>query len=60
MGVMNNNYNQEIWERRLEELKTYIDENGKRPSIRDKNKNISHLSDWIYKQNNIIKIKFKL
>ena len=32
MGVMNNNYNQELWERRLEELKKYIDENGKLPT----------------------------
>ena len=60
MGVMNNNYNQELWERRLEELKTYIDENGKRPSIRDKNINIIHLSDWIYKQIQYYKNKLQI
>ena len=60
MGVMNNNYNQEIWEKRLEELKTYIDENGKRPSIRDKNKNIKKLSDWAYTQVSSYKHKIKI
>jgi len=38
---------EEIWMNRLEEVKKYIDENGKRPSCHDKNKKIKVLGTWI-------------
>ena len=53
----------ELWLKRLEEVKKYIDENNKRPSSLDDNKYIKQLSLWInthiqnYKNNKGIMIK---
>lgn len=44
MGVLKNSV--EIWEMKLEQLKQYIDKNGKRPSSRDKNKITKALGYW--------------
>lgn len=41
---------EEIWVQKLEEVKAYIDEFGKRPSSGDTNKYIKSLSMWIYNQ----------
>ena len=38
--------NKDIWEKRLEELKMYIDENNKRPSQVDKDIQIKQLGSW--------------
>jgi superfamily II DNA or RNA helicase len=37
----------EMWFRRLEEVKKYIDGNEKRPSYHDKNKDIKRLGSWL-------------
>jgi superfamily II DNA or RNA helicase len=43
------------WEERLEMVKKYIDENGKRPSPHDKDKNIKILGSWLaHKQHDYI------
>ena len=39
--------NKEIWYDTLNKVKEYIDENGKRPSEEDKNKEIKQLGRWI-------------
>jgi hypothetical protein len=44
--------NEEIWMQQLEKVKKYIDENDKRPSSTDKNKDIKRLGKWINTQNN--------
>ena len=48
---------EELWMKRLEEVKKYIDENGKRPSCMSKNKSISSLGRWITTQNKNYKTK---
>jgi superfamily II DNA or RNA helicase len=40
-------FRQYTWHERLEMVKQYIDENGKRPSYSDKNKEIKQLDYWI-------------
>ena len=45
MGKMKNKY--ELWENRLENVKRYIDENSKRPSPTNKDKNIKSMGLWI-------------
>ena len=45
LGILQNR--EEIWMKRLEEIKNYIDVNNKRPSKKDKNKEIQSLSHWI-------------
>ena len=45
MGVLLNR--NEIWMKRLEEVKNYLDINGKRPSCHDIDKNIKGLGRWI-------------
>jgi superfamily II DNA or RNA helicase len=50
MGILKNS--EEIWEKRLEELKLYIDKNGKRPSGNDKDNKIKQLGQWISHQIN--------
>jgi superfamily II DNA or RNA helicase len=47
--------NEITWINKLNELKIYIDTHNKRPSSRDKNKDIESLSSWI----NIQQIKYK-
>lgn len=47
-GILQNG--EEIWMKRLEEVKKYIDENSKRPSQTDKNKEIRQISNWISNQ----------
>jgi superfamily II DNA/RNA helicase len=45
-----------IWTRNLEEVKKYIDENNKRPSTIDNNKNIKYLGIWLaHQQKNYLK-----
>ena len=48
LGILQNR--EEIWMKRLEEVKKYIDENGKRPSYKDKIENIKKLGKWIGRQ----------
>ena len=43
---------EEIWLYKLEQVKTYIDDNGKRPTEKNKNKDIKILGVWISKQLN--------
>jgi hypothetical protein len=49
MGILINN--EEIWYKKLEEVKKYIDENNKRPSKHDNNNCIKSLGIWISNQN---------
>ena len=48
IGILKNA--DEIWEKKLEEVKKYIDNNKKRPSSTDKNKDIKQLGIWISNQ----------
>ena len=48
MGVLINN--EEIWMKRLEEVKIYMDVNDKKPSVYNKIKNIKQLGYWIFHQ----------
>jgi superfamily II DNA/RNA helicase len=65
MGILQNG--EEIWMKRLEDVKKYIDENGKKPSSYDINKNIKSHGRWIktqqknykYNQFNMKNIKIK-
>jgi hypothetical protein len=41
---------EELWEKRLEHVKLYIDSNNKRPSSTNKNKQIKKLGDWLSNQ----------
>jgi hypothetical protein len=47
-GVLQNST--EIWEQKLNEVKKYIDENQKRPSAVDKDKNVRFIGEWIRRQ----------
>jgi len=47
IGIKEFKYNEELWLNRLEEVKLYIDNNGKRPSKHDKNKQVKQLSYWL-------------
>ncbi len=47
-GILQNG--EEIWMKRLEEVKLYIDLNNKRPSNSDKNSTIKQLGSWISTQ----------
>jgi Type III restriction enzyme, res subunit/Helicase conserved C-terminal domain/Helicase associated domain len=49
MGTLQNGV--EIWLDKLERVKEYIEENGKRPSKHDKNKEISIIGNWLIIQN---------
>ncbi len=42
--------NEEIWINTLEKVKKYIDDNKKRPSVADKDKQIKSLGNWISNQ----------
>ena len=42
--------NEDVWMERLEKIKKYIDENNKRPSNHDKNKDIKSDGNWISHQ----------
>ncbi len=56
LGILLNG--NEIWLKRLEEVKLYIDENNKRPSSKhDKNKEIKSLGNWIGSQQKHYKTK---
>ena len=55
MGLLNNS--EEIWIRRLDEVKTYIDEHGKRPSSESKNREVKSLGQWLLNQQNNYKNK---
>ena len=46
---------EEIWIRNLEQCKVYMDENKKRPSKKDKDKNVGYLVKWITNQINTYK-----
>jgi superfamily II DNA or RNA helicase/dephospho-CoA kinase len=62
MGILQNG--EEIWMKRLEEVKLYIDKNGKRPSKHNKDVKIRKLGIWIghqiqnYKKNEHIMKKY--
>ncbi len=55
MGKLKNN--NELWLMKLEEIKKYIDENGRRPPNTKKNKYIKKLATWINIQNKSYKQK---
>ena len=40
--------NDQAWEYKLEQVKKYMDENNKKPSTTDKDKEIKTLGTWIY------------
>jgi antitoxin component HigA of HigAB toxin-antitoxin module len=55
---------EEQWMKKMEDVEKYINDNAKRPSSKDKNKNISKLGIWIqtqkqnyYKNNSLMKNK---
>ena len=48
---------EEIWMKRLEEVKQYIDKNGKRPIKEDRSKSIKQLGIWVSRQTLIYKNK---
>jgi len=48
LGILQNG--EEIWIKRLDKVKQYIDTNNKRPSNHDKNKQIKSLGCWIGRQ----------
>jgi hypothetical protein len=48
MGILQNG--EEIWMKRLQEVKDYIDEHKKRPCSKDKNNKIKKLGQWISNQ----------
>ena len=52
--------NEENWIKRLEEVKQYIDVNGKRPSSIDKNKEIKQLGSWLLNQQQNYKKKLRI
>lgn len=64
MGILLNG--EDIWMKRLEDLKEYIDKNNKRPSEEDKKHNIKQLGMWTshqiqnYKNENQIMKGFKI
>jgi effector-binding domain-containing protein len=64
MGVLMNN--NELWMKRYEEVKKWIEENGKMPSNRNHNKYIRYLGEWCcnqrryYKNNTLINDKIEL
>jgi superfamily II DNA or RNA helicase len=58
MGIMKNN--EEIWLKRLDALKKYIDENNKRPSCNDKKKIVYSLGIWCVKQVSFYKDKLNV
>ena len=44
--------NEEIWEKKLEDVKKYINKNNKKPFRSDKDSNIKQLGNWIHTQKN--------
>ena len=48
---------EEIWDKKLEEVKKYIDENNCRPTQQNKDKNVEQLGRWISTQQKTYKIK---
>jgi hypothetical protein len=52
--------NKTVWFNSLELVKSYIDMNTKRPSKRDKDKNIKQLGYWIHNQQTNYKTKEKI
>ncbi len=58
LGTLQNN--SEIWLKKLDELKEYIDKNNKRPSTEDKNINIKNLGIWLCCQQNFYKNKIRI
>ena len=55
MGTLKNN--EEIWEKKLEKVKKYIDDNKKKPSKSNKDKEIKSLAYWITNQQTYYKNK---
>jgi hypothetical protein len=55
LGILLNR--EEIWLKRLEDVKSYIDTNNKKPSRPDKNKEINSLGNWIGDQQKHYKTK---
>ena len=52
--------NKTVWYNNLDLVKKYIEENNKKPSHCDKNKDIRILASWIYTQNQNYKNKIKI
>ena len=52
--------NEDIWKIKLEQIKSYIDINDKKPSINDKNKEIKSLSEWCYRYQYLYKTKYNV
>ena len=42
--------NEEVWKNTLEKVKKYIDDNNKKPSLYDKNKDVKSLGKWLSHQ----------
>jgi superfamily II DNA or RNA helicase len=53
IGILQNG--EEIWMKRLDEVKLYIDENGKRPNSKDKDTKNKRLAQWLSHQKEIYK-----
>ena len=51
------NWNEKKWYEKLEEVKTFMDENGNRPSSSSKDTNEKKLGKWISHQNTNYKDK---
>jgi len=58
LGILQNG--KDFWMKQLEEVKKYIDLNNKRPSHRDKNKQIKSLGYWICNQQKNYKNKINI
>jgi hypothetical protein len=52
--------NEELWIKRLDDVKHYIDSHNKRPSDSDKNSDIKQLGSWICTQQTNYKKKKKI
>ena len=52
--------NEDNWTETLEQVKTYMDSNNKRPSQRDKDKQIKQLGQWISDQQKNYKKKAQI
>jgi len=58
MGILKNE--EEIWMKKLEKIIKYIDENNKRPSKTDKNKDVKIIGNWLLDQQTSYKNKINI
>ena len=54
------NVNEKEWKNNLNTIKKYIDNNDKKPSIRDNDKNVCKIANWLYTQNQNYKKKINI